>query len=173
MNSRRRTAYGLGERRIKPRMGLTGTMATYTQIVYHIIFSTKNRIPCLLENKRDDLFRFIWGIVKNRDCHLYRINGMEDHIHILTSLHPRICLSDFVKDIKLGASKWIKENKAFPDFANWQEGYGAFTYSFNDINNIIEYIKNQRQHHAKVSFQHELRVLMSEHGIPIDEKYFR
>jgi putative transposase len=146
-------------------------MSTYTQILYHIVFSTKDRTPCLAAERRPDLFRYVWGIIKNRDTHLYRINAMDDHVHILSGLHPSIALADFVKDIKLGASSWIKEESAFPNFTHWQEGYGAFTLAIKEKDAVIEYIRNQEEHHQKVSFQDELRKLLEEAGIEFDERY--
>jgi REP element-mobilizing transposase RayT len=109
-------------------MGQT-TLATYTQIIYHIVFVTKHRERVLDKPRREDLFRYIWGIIKNHEGHVFRLNGVEDHVHILTSLHPTVGLADLVKAIKTGSAKWIKENKVFPQFDHWQEGYGAFTHS--------------------------------------------
>ena len=80
------------------------TMSTYTQILYHIVFSTKDREPCFDADNRANLFRDIWGIISKHHCHLYRINGVHDHVHILSSLHPTVTLADFVKNIKLGSS---------------------------------------------------------------------
>ena len=127
-------------------------MSTYTQIYYHIVFSTKARKKCLTQERREDIFRYIWGIIRNKKCHLYRINGTEDDIHILTNLHPTICLSDLVKAIKVSSSKWIKENGVFSHFTHWQDGYGAFTDNNDGRERLIEYIKNQETHHKKVSF---------------------
>jgi len=146
-------------------------MSTFTQIYYHVVFSTKNRERALLANRRDDLFRYIWGILKNKDCHLYRISGVEDHLHILTEIHPTIALADLVKDIKISTSSWIKQNHVFPSFDHWQEGYGAFTVSHGDKDAVIEYIKRQEEHHKMVSFQDELREFLVKHGITFDEKY--
>ena len=84
-------------------------MSTYTQILYQIVFGTKNKEQTLTKNNRDELFKYIWGILKNNKCHLYRINGVEDHIHIFTHLHPTIALSALVKDIKVSSSLYIKE----------------------------------------------------------------
>jgi REP element-mobilizing transposase RayT len=95
---------------------------SFTAISYHIVFSTKNWTPVLRRDRREDLFRYIWGIIKNRDSHLYRINGVENHLHILSSLHPSVSLADFVKDIKTGSALWIKENRGFDRFSHWQEG---------------------------------------------------
>ncbi|MBK9014557.1 MAG: transposase, partial [Saprospiraceae bacterium] len=99
-------------------------MSTYTQSLYQIVFSTKHRQPTLAKEGRDELFKYIWGILKNKKCHLYRINGVEDHIHIVTSLHPSVALADLVKDIKLASNDHIKETGLFPDFGGWQDGYG-------------------------------------------------
>src|SRR3974377_165586 len=118
-------------------------MSTYTAISYHIVFSTKDRTPALKRDRREDLFRYIWGIIKNRRSHLYRINGAEDHLHILTSLHPTVSLADFVREVKTGSALWIKENRVFKSFSHWQEGYAAFTCSRRDIDDLSEYIQTQ------------------------------
>ncbi len=117
------------------------------------------------------MFKYIWGILKNKKCHLYRINGVEDHLHIVTHLHPSVALADLVKDIKLASNDHIKATGLFPDFGGWQDGYGAFTYSFSAKNNLIEYVKNQEEHHKTVTFKEELIELLKEHGVEFDEKY--
>lgn len=146
-------------------------MSTYTQICYHIVFSTKDRAPALKVDGREQLFRYIWGIVKNRKSHLYRINGTADHVHILTSLHPTSNLAEFVKEIKVGSSSWIKESSAFPSFSHWQDGYGAFTHSQGEIARLIEYIKGQEEHHHRTTFAEEYRRWLVEAGIEFDERY--
>jgi REP element-mobilizing transposase RayT len=146
-------------------------MSTHTAICYHIVFSTKDRIPALTHDRREDLFRYISGIIRNRQSHLYLINGVEDHLHILTSLHPTIRLADFVKEIKAGSTHWIKDKTIFKKFSNWQEGYGAFTCSQREIDGLTEYIKDQEQHHRKVDFKEEYRKLLIESGIEFDERY--
>ncbi|MBK6496800.1 MAG: IS200/IS605 family transposase [Saprospiraceae bacterium] len=146
-------------------------MSTYTQILYQIVFGTKYREKVLLKDGRDELFKYITGLIKNKNCHLYIINGVEDHIHIVTHLHPTVSLSSLVKDIKLASSIYIKENNLFKDFINWQEGYGAFTYSIKEKDRLIEYVKNQEEHHRKKSFREEYVKLLGEHGIEFDEKY--
>ena len=146
-------------------------MSTYTQIYYHIVFSTKNRARVLSQTSRPGLFRYVWGIVKNHDSVLYRINGTEDHLHLLTSLHQSVCLADFVKDIRIGTSKWIKQDQVFPAFTYWQEGYGAFTHSNEELNRITEYIKGQEEHHHVRSFREELKALLTQAGLDFEEKY--
>lgn len=145
-------------------------MSTYTQILYQIVFSTKYREPTLVKENRPDLFKFIWGILNN-SCHLYRINGVEDHLHILTHLHPSTSLANLAKDIKLASSDHIKHQKLFPLFNGWQDGYGAFTYSIDAKDNLIEYIKTQEEHHRTKAFKEEYIELLHEHKIVFDEKY--
>jgi putative transposase len=146
-------------------------MSTYTQIIYQIVFSTSNRIECLHQENRPELFKYISGIIKNRKSHLYRINGVEDHLHIITHLHPTVALSDLVKDIKVASAIKIKETGWFKNFTAWQEGYGAFTYSNKEKDRLIEYVKNQEDHHKKISFREEYIELLNEHKIEFDEKY--
>ncbi len=146
-------------------------MSTFRQIYYQIVFSTKHRKPVLNSDHEDQLYKYIWGIVKNKNCKLYRINGMPHHIHLFTDLHPSISLSDFVKDIKVSSNLWIKESGLFPDFEEWQSGYGAFTYSEREKEKIINYIKNQKEHHKKENFEDEYKNLLKTHGIEFDEKY--
>ena len=146
-------------------------MSTYTQILYHIIFSTKQREPVLEHKNRPELFKYIWGIFNNKLCHLYRIGGFTDHIHIASHIHPSVSLATLVKDLKVASSTYIKENHMFEKFRAWQIGYAAFTYSYKDKDQLIEYIKNQEIHHQKISFQEELIKLLQKHGIEFDEKY--
>ncbi|MCC6721631.1 MAG: IS200/IS605 family transposase [Bacteroidia bacterium] len=146
-------------------------MSTYTQILYQIVFSTKNRERTLTAAHRKELFQYIWGILQNKKCHLYQMNGVEDHIHILTHLHPSVSLSGLVKDIKIASSKFIKDNNLFPHFTGWQDGYGAFTYSSDRKDILIAYIKKQEEHHRKKTFREEYIELLKEHEIEFDEKY--
>jgi putative transposase len=150
--------------------GLTG-MSTYTQIVYHIVFSTKGREQTLVATEREALFRYFWGLIRSRESRLYRINGTLDHVHILTSLHPSRSLADFVKEIKVGSSHWIKRNRVLTSFRGWQAGYAAFTHSKQDQERLIKYIKGQEKHHKKNSFEDELRNLLVESCVEFDDKY--
>lgn len=146
-------------------------MSTYTQILYQIVYSTKDREKALSSDNRHKLYEYIWGILKKKNCHPYRINGIEDHLHIATHIHPTVALSPLVKDIKLASSSFIKDYAIFKNFAAWQEGYAAFTYSFKEKDKLIEYIKDQENHHKKVGFKEELRNLLDEHGIVFNEKF--
>ncbi len=146
-------------------------MSTYTQIYFHIVYSTKNRERLLWSERREELLRYAWGVIKNRKCHLYRINAVEDHMHMFTHLHPSLSLSDFVKEVKTALTGWIKQNAVFPGFSNWQDGYGAFTHSHAEKDRLIEYVKNQAEHHKTVTFEEELRRLLKEAGIEFDERF--
>jgi len=146
-------------------------MATYTQLYYHIVFSTKKREPAFVGERREGLFRYIWGIVNNTKAHLYRINGVDDHIHLLTSIHPSVPLADFVKDIKVASSQWIGKERVFPRFSHWQDGYGAFTCSHNDKDAVIEYIKSQQEHHRKRTFAEELKEMLNAAGVVYDKRF--
>jgi putative transposase len=115
-----------------------------SQILYQIVFGTKNRKPTIEDSQSEKLYKYIWGIVKEHRCKLYRINGVVDHIHIASDLHPSISLADYVKNIKVAGRLWLKESGLFPQFEGWQDGYGAFTYSIKEKDPLIEYIKNQK-----------------------------
>jgi REP element-mobilizing transposase RayT len=147
-------------------------MSSYRQILYHIVFRTKGSLKTLHLENSEELYKYIWGIVKGKNGVLYRINGMEDHIHILSDLHPTIALSDYLRDMKTASSIWLKESGKFPQFNGWADGYAAFTYAYRDKETIINYIKNQREHHKTISFEEELRKLLIEHGVEINEKFF-
>lgn len=125
----------------------------------------------LSKNRRDDLYKYISGILENKKCHLYRIGGIEDHIHIVTHLHPTVSLSSLVKDIKLSSSEYIKQNKLFPNFNGWQEGYGAFTYTIKQKDVLIEYVKNQEEHHKVKTFEEEYLEFLKEHEVDFDRRY--
>ena len=146
-------------------------MSTYTQILYQIVFSTKNREKTLQELNRNELFGYIWGILKKKNCHLYRMGGVEDHLHIVTHIHPMIAPSLLIKDIKLASSKLIKQEDLFPSFNGWQDGFGAFTYAYSSKDELIEYVKNQVEHHKTISFKDEYIKLLNDNGIEFDEKY--
>ncbi len=146
-------------------------MSTYTQILYQIIFGTKNHQSTLVKRDRDKLFKYFVGILKNKKCHPYIINGVENHLHILTHLHPTIALSSLVKDMKLASSNYIKEHVLFPQFDGWQEGYSAFTYTINEKERLIQYVKNQEEHHKRMSWKEELVALLEEHVVDYNEQY--
>ena len=131
----------------------------------------QHRERTLIKRDRAELFKYIAGLLEKKNCHLYRINGVEDHLHILTHLHPSVALAELVKDIKLASTSHIKKKLLFPDFGGWQDGYGAFTYSIEAKDNLIEYIKSQEEHHRIKTFEEEYIELLKEHHIEFEEKY--
>lgn len=145
---------------------------SYTQLLYHIVIRTKYSSPVIPNEYSDDLYRYISGLVKNKKSFLYRINGMPEHIHLLVAIHPTISLSDFVRDLKTSTNKWMKNNNKFSRFEAWGEKYAAFSCFYPDKETIINYIKNQREHHTKEDFITEYRRLIRENGIVINEEYF-
>ena len=112
------------------------------------------------------------GFVKNQNGFLYRINGVENHVHMLCDLHPSIALADFMRDLKTSTSIWLAQLGKFPDFRGWASGYAALTYSWKDKDKIVSYIKNQQEHHKRVSYEEELRGLLKENGIICNECFF-
>ena len=147
-------------------------MHSYRQLLYHIVLVTYKRQNVLTEEHHDQLFNYIHGIVKNKNSVLYRINGISDHIHLLCDIHPTIALSDFINIVKTSSNKWMKASGLFPEFEFWATGYGAFTKSTSDKNMIINYIRNQKEHHKKTTFEKEYKRLLDEEGIDWDERYF-
>ena len=147
-------------------------MSAYRQILYHIIFRTKNSEKTINQTHSADLYKFIWGVIKNKKCVLLRINGMEDHLHILSDLHPSVALADYIRDIKVSSTRWMKESGFFPCFKGWGIKYCALTYSIKERDVIINYIKNQQEHHKHESFQDEIIRIFKEYGIDLEEKWF-
>ena len=146
-------------------------MNSYRQILYHIVFCTYKRQETIPESHQEELYRYIWGIIKSKNSVLYRINGTENHIHILCDLHPTVALSDLLRDIKKSTSHWMKRSDNYPQFVSWAEGSCVLTYSYREKEMIINYIKNQKEHHKQIAFEDEYVGLLREHGIDYDDKY--
>ncbi|NLU37863.1 MAG: IS200/IS605 family transposase [Bacteroidales bacterium] len=127
--------------------------SNYRQLRYHIVFHTKDSQKAINQEHARELYAYIMGYKKNKRGFLYRINGMEDHIHILCDLHPALVLADFMRDVKSNSSTWIKSVGTFHEFKGWADGYAAFTYSWKDKDMIVNYIKNQQEHHKKETFE--------------------
>jgi len=147
-------------------------MSSYRQLLYHIVFRTQDSQPTIKQENAHHLYAYITGIIKSKNSHLYRINGIENHVHILTDIHPSFALADFVREIKVSSSLWMKNSGLFPLFNGWADGYGSFTCSYFYLDKLIDYIKVQKEHHKKKTFEEEYRILLMEYGIRIDERYF-
>mgnify|MGYP003395247245 CR=1 FL=1 len=144
---------------------------TYTQIFYHIVFAVKGRQNLISHKWKDDLYKYISGIIDNQGQKLYIINGMPDHLHILISCKPNMNLSNLVKEIKEHSGKFINQKNFVMGKFSWQEGFGAFTVSFSAVNNVVNYIKDQEEHHRTKSFRDEYLAFLAENGIDYNEKY--
>jgi REP element-mobilizing transposase RayT len=144
---------------------------TYSQIYIQIVFAVKGRENLIVENNRDELQKYISGIIQNRGQKLLSIFCMPNHTHILIGLKPSISVSDLVRDIKAGSSNFINEKKWVKGKFNWQEGFGAFSYSKSQIDNVINYILNQEEHHKKLSFKEEYLDFLKKFEVEYEEKY--
>lgn len=144
---------------------------SYVNLIYHIVFSTKDRKPIITDNYRDRLHEYIGGIIREQGGISLAINGMEDHVHVLAKLRQDKALSDVIRDCKAGASGWMHD--VFPEMHEfaWQNGYGAFTVSASQVEVVRRYIANQVYHHQSRSFQNEFVVLLRSNEIEFDERY--
>lgn len=138
---------------------------SYVIQLSHIVINTKNREKTLSQDNKTDLFKYIWGIVTNKNCRLYRINGIENHIHMLIGIHQSISLMELVREIKRSSSIWIKQSGNSPKFDVWSKEYAAFSVSWEAKDSVINYIKNQEEHHRVISFDDEYKSILQQHEI--------
>ncbi len=142
-----------------------------TNVLIHLIFSTKSRQALILPEIEEDLYRYISTVGKTNDSFIHQIGGTLDHIHILLNLSKKIPLSKVVAEIKAHSSRWIKTiNSNCHDFA-WQSGYGAFSVSYSNFYDVVNYIQKQKEHHKKISFQDEYKILLKRCNIEFNEDY--
>jgi len=144
---------------------------TFSQIYIQTVFAVENRQSLIKPNFKEELHRYITGIVRNQGQKLIAINGMPDHVHILIGLKPAMALADLVREIKANSTKFINEQGLVHGRFNWQEGYGAFSYGHSQLDRIIRYIQNQEAHHQKQSFKEEYMTLLRKFDIAFDDKY--
>ena len=144
---------------------------TYTQTHIQAVFAVQNRQSLIIDDWKDDLYKYITAIIQNNDHKMLQINGMPDHVHILFGLRPVQSLSDLMKQVKQDSSKWINQNRLAKRKFSWQEGYGAFSYSKSQLPRVIKYIQNQENHHRKHTFKEEYLALLETHGVVYDEQY--
>ena len=144
---------------------------TYTQIYIQIVFAVKGRQNIIPNQHRVELHKFITGIVQKREHKMLSIFCMPDHIHLLIGLKPSFSISDLVRDVKAGSSKFINDKNWLKGKFNWQEGFGAFSYSRSQIDNVIQYILKQEEHHKEKTFKEEYLDFLKKFEIEYDEKY--
>ena len=130
-----------------------------TQSLFHIVFATKHREKAITESAKRELYAYIFGIIRNRNCQLIRMNGMSDHVHILVDLHPTVALASLVKDIKQSSSYWLKISGRFPKFRGWGEGYYAYSLGSSEVDSVKKYIMNQEKHHSTNDFVDEMKAM--------------
>jgi len=144
---------------------------TYTQFYAHLIFSPKNRDALIKKAWKDDLEKYITGIVKNNGHKMLAIGCMPDHIHIFIGYNVNKLIPDLVEKIKTSSNAWIKENRLSRFKFDWQRGYGAFSHSRSQIDDVVKYILNQDMHHRKVSFREEYLKILRKNDIKYNDEY--
>jgi REP element-mobilizing transposase RayT len=144
---------------------------TFSQIYIQIVFAVKNRDSIITKTWEGELYKYITGIVQNKQQKMLAINGVSNHIHFLIGMKPTCCIADLVREIKKSSNEFIKEKKFTPFKFEWQEGYGAFSYSHSALNDVIAYIVNQKEHHRIISFRDEYISFLQRFEIDYDEKY--
>lgn len=152
-------------------IGIFNMANTYTQIYIHIVFTVQGRMNLITNENRDELQKFITGVVQKRGQKMLSVFSMPDHTHLLIGLNTSISISDLVRDVKSASSKFINEKKWIVGKFNWQEGFGAFSYSRSQIDNVIKYISNQEKHHKIKTFKEEYIELLKLFEIEYNEKY--
>ena len=143
---------------------------SFSSLVYHIVFSTKDRLPLIPPDLRPDLWRYMGGLVRERDGVALTIGGVDNHIHMLLSLGTTHAIADMVRDVKAYSSRWMHRTPSSRSFA-WQDGYAAFTVGVRGVPQVRAYIANQEQHHREVTFEDEFRSFLEQHDIEFDERY--
>lgn len=144
---------------------------TYCQIYIQVVFSVQNRKALIHESWEEELYKYITGIIQNKGQKLIAINGMPDHIHIFIGMKPNCCLSDLVREIKKSSNSFINEKQFTKIPFYWQEGFGAFSYGFSQINTVVNYIKNQKNHHQKKSFKVEYLDFLEKFEVDYKDEY--
>jgi REP element-mobilizing transposase RayT len=144
---------------------------TYTQIYIHVVFAGEGRQNLIKPEHNDELQKYITGIVSGQKQKLIAINNMPDHLHLLVGLRSDAALSDLMRDVKAGSSKFINEQHWVVGRFSWQEGFGAFSYSRSQLGAVIRYIENQQKHHARQSFRDEYVELLEKFGVEYDRRY--
>jgi REP-associated tyrosine transposase len=154
------------------RSGMCDILAnTFSQIYIQTVFAVSNRQSLIKPEFKEDLYKYVSGIVSNQGQKLIAINGVADHVHILIGLRPAMALADLVQEIKADSTNFINKNRWVRGRFNWQEGYGAFSYGHSRLDTIIRYIQNQEKHHKRRSFKNEYLTLLRKFDIAFEDKY--
>lgn len=144
---------------------------TFYQIYIQVVFAVQNR-ECMVQSSwEEELYKYISGIVRNKEQKMLAINGMPNHIHFFIGMKPSCCLSDLVREVKKSSNEFINEKKFSKFKFNWQEGYGAFSYSHSQIDSVVKYIMNQKEHHKKHTFREEYLDFLKKFEIEFKDEY--
>ncbi len=144
---------------------------TYTQIYIQVVYAVRGRANLIRKEWKDELHKYITGIVRNENHKLIAINSVPDHIHMLIGLKPDTALSDLVRDVKANSSRFVNEKKWVRGKFNWQEGFGAFSYSHSELDTVVKYIQNQEKHHSKKTFREEYDAMLKAFQVEYNEEY--
>ncbi len=142
-----------------------------SNILVHVVFSTKHRAPLLGTEVRQELHPYLAGIARHNGCNPLQVGGTEDHVHLLITLSRTLTVAQLVEHLKTGSSKWLKTKGSNLSGFSWQGGYGAFSVGVTQTVEVVRYIQNQEEHHRKFTFQDEFRKLMGDVGLQIDERF--
>ena len=146
---------------------------SYTNLIYHIIFRTRKSVEAIPIEHEDVLYRYIWGVVKEKGGVLYRVGGMPNHIHLCVQLPATLTVADFMRDLKTSASKFLNTKKElFSEFDGWGKSYCALSCSYSSKESVVEYIKKQKRHHLSCAFQDDLQEILKENGVDYNDDYF-
>jgi len=146
-------------------------MSTFSNLLFHIVYSTKYRKPTIHAHWQGDLYGYIGGIVRDQKGTLLKIGGVEDHVHLLVKLSPTVAISDVLRKIKSNSSKWINERSDVSRKFEWQSGYAAFSVSESQVPSVVDYIANQAEHHRKRTFEEEFVAILKKHNIDFEMRY--
>lgn len=144
---------------------------TFVAMYSHIIFSTKHRTPLIARSWRDALYAYMAGVSQGLGCTQLAIGGIEDHVHLLISMKPTVCLSELVRDVKAASSRWVHETRDGGNAFEWQRGYAAFSVSTSNMEGVKTYLASQVEHHRIRTFKEELLEFLERHQIPYDDRY--
>ena len=143
---------------------------TFSNLSVHLVFATKDHLPLMTRSVRENLFPYIGGIAREMGANPLVIGGMPDHVHMVARMPTTLCVADLVRTVKANSSKWMNERSVDMKFG-WQRGYGAFSVSQSAVHLVVDYVRNQEQHHRRRSFEDELKIILMKHGVGFDERY--
>jgi len=145
---------------------------SYTRFLYHVVFRTKCSEKTITEQHEKILYAYLYTYLTKRDCKVYRIGGMEDHLHILVDIPPKWAIADIMREMKSSSSHFLQNNPDFPSFNGWATGYAALSYANSELETVRKYIVNQKIHHRKLTTKEEIMSLIEKMGYDKNDKYF-